>query len=53
MIKQDRLKDIIAEYTDLIECEEEVNYTFSLFLLSSYFLIVVVTTQELSKSLLE
>ncbi|MBU3106986.1 hypothetical protein [Clostridium gasigenes] len=25
MIKQDRLKDIIAEYTDLIECEEEVN----------------------------
>ena len=47
------LKDILSEYTDEIICSEGVNYTSSLFLLSSDFSIVVVTTEELSKFLLE
>lgn len=35
MLKEDILKDTIAEYTDIIKCSEGVNYTASLFLLSS------------------
>ena len=53
ILKQDKLKGLVPEYTDIIECSEEVNWTFSLFLLSSDFSIVVVTTEELSKFLLE
>ncbi|MFQ9245949.1 MAG: hypothetical protein ACLR3R_00345 [Clostridium paraputrificum] len=53
MLKQDKLKGLISEYTDIIECSEEVNWTSSLFLLSSDFSIVVVCTEELSKFLLE
>lgn len=53
MLKQDKLKGLIPEYTDIIECSEGVNWTSSLFLLSSDFAIVVVTTEELSKFLLE
>ncbi|MGG7179246.1 hypothetical protein ACQPU1_16875 [Clostridium paraputrificum] len=53
MLKQDRLQGLIPEYTDIIECKEEVNWTSSLFLLSSDVAIIVVTTEELSKSLLE
>ena len=53
ILKQDKLKGLIAEYTDMIECSEGVNWTSSLFLLSSDFAIVVVTTKELSKFLLE
>ena len=53
ILKQDKLKSLISEYTDIIECSEEVNWTSSLFLLSSDFSIVVVTTEELSKFLLE
>lgn len=53
MLKQDKLKGLIPEYTDIIECKEEVNWTSSLFLLSSDYAIVVVTTKELSKFLLE
>ena len=49
MLKQSKL----PEYTDVIECSEGVNWTSSLFLLSSDFAIVVVTTEELSKFLLE
>ena len=37
----------------ILECSEEVNWTSSLFLLSSDFSIVVVCTEELSKFLLE
>lgn len=53
IVKQDKLKGLIPEYTDIIECSEGVNWTSSLFLLSNDFSIVVVTTEELSKFLLE
>lgn len=52
ILKQDKLKGLRAEYTDMIECSEGVNWTSSLFLLSSDFSIVVITTEELSKFLL-
>ena len=45
---------MIPEYADIIECKEGVNRTYSLFLLSSdYAILVVITTEELSKLLLE
>ena len=53
ILKQDKLQGLIPEYTDIIECSEGVNWTSSLFLLSSDFSIVVVTTEELSKFLIE
>ena len=53
ILKQDKLKGLIAEYTDMIECSEGVNWTSSLFLFSNDYSIVVVTTEELSKLLLE
>ena len=53
IMKQDKLQGLIPEYTDIIECSEGVNWTSSLFLLSSDFSIVVVTTEELSKFLQE
>lgn len=52
LLKQDKLQGLVPEYTDIIECSEGVNWTSSLFLLSSDFSIVVVTTEELSKFLL-
>lgn len=53
VLKQDRLQGLIPEYTDVIECSEGVNWTFSLFLLSSDYAIGVITTEELFKFLLE
>ena len=53
ILKQDKLKGVIPEYIDIIECSEGVNWTSSLFLLSSDFTIVVVCTEDLSKFLLE
>ena len=53
ILKQYKLQGLIPEYTDIIECSEGVNWTSSLFLLSSDFSIVVVITEELSKFLLE
>ena len=53
ILKQDKLQGLVPEYTDVIECSEGVNWTSSLFLLSSDFSIVVVTTEELSKLLQE
>ncbi|MDU2291793.1 MAG: hypothetical protein E7D69_17275 [Clostridium celatum] len=53
ILKQDKLQGLIAEYTDIIECSEGVNWSSLLFLLSSDYTIVVVTTEELSKFLLE
>lgn len=53
ILKQEKLKSLIPEYTDVIGCSEGVNWTSSLFLLSSDFAILVVTTEELSKFLLE
>lgn len=47
------LKGILPEYTDEIICSEGVNYTSSLFLLSSDFSVVVIADEELSKILLE
>ena len=53
MFKKDKLQGLIPEYTDIIECSEGVNWTSSLFLLSSDVAIVVVCTEELSKFLIE
>ena len=53
ILKQDKLQGLIPEYTDIIECSEGVNWTSSLFLLSSDYAIVVVCTEELSKFLIE
>ncbi|WP_411169279.1 hypothetical protein ACH36K_01530 [Clostridium sp. MB05] len=53
ILKQDKLKGVLPEYTDVIKCSEGVNWTSSLFLISSDYAIVVVTTEELSKFLLE
>lgn len=53
ILKQGKLQGLVLEYTDIIECSEGVNWTSSLFLLSNDFAIVVVTTEELSKFLLE
>lgn len=53
ILKQDKLQGLIPEYTDIIESSEGVDWTSSLFLLSSDFAIVVVCTEELSKFLLE
>ena len=53
ILKQDKLKGLVPEYTDIIECSEGVNWTYSLFLLSSDYAIVVVCTEELSKLLIE
>ena len=53
ILKQGKLQGLVPEYTDIIECSEGVNWTSSLFLLSSDFSIVVVCTEELSKFLLE
>lgn len=53
MLKQDSLRGLLPEYTDVIEISNGENYTSSLYLLSSDFSIVVVCTEELSKFLLE
>ena len=53
ILKQGKLQGLVPEYTDIIECSEGVNWASSLFLLSSDFSIVVVTTEELSKFLIE
>ena len=53
ILKQDKLQGLIPEYTDIIECSEGVNWTSSLFLISSDYAIVVVCTEELSKFLME
>ena len=53
ILKQNKLKGLVPEYTDVIKCSEGVNWTSSLFLLSNDFAIVVVTTEELSKFILE
>ena len=53
ILKQGKLQGLVPEYTDIVECSEGVNWTSSLFLLSSDYAIVVVTTEELSKFLLE
>ena len=53
ILKQDKLQGLVPEYTDVIEVVNGKNYISSLYLLSSDFAIVVVTTEELSKFLLE
>ena len=52
-LKNGMLKDVLPEYTDEIICSEGVNYTSSLFLLSSDFSVVVIADEELSNILLE
>lgn len=53
ILKQDKLEGLIPEYIDIIKCSEGVNWTSSLFLLSSDYAIVVVCTEEFSKFLIE
>ncbi|HAT4340293.1 TPA: hypothetical protein I9094_002573 [Clostridium perfringens] len=53
ILKREKFKGLVPEYTDIIECSEGVNYTSSLFLLSSDFSVVVIANEELSKILLE
>ena len=53
ILEQDKLQGLIPEYTEVIKCSEGFNWTSSLFLLSSDYGIVVITTEELSKFLLE
>lgn len=53
ILKQDKLQGLIPEYTDVIEVVNGENYISSLYLISSDYAIVVVTTEELSKFLLE
>ena len=53
ILKQDKLQGLVPEYTDIVECSEGVDWTSSLLLLSSDYAIVVVTTEELSKFLIE
>lgn len=53
VLKQDKLQGLVPEYTDVIDVVNGVNWTSSLFLLSSDYAITVVTTEELSKFLLE
>lgn len=52
-LKQNKLQGIMSKYTDTIECKEGVNWTSSLFLLSSNYSIVVICIEELSKFLIE
>ena len=52
-LKNGMLKEILPEYTDEIICSEGVNYTSSLFLLSSDFSVVVIADEELSKFILD
>ncbi len=52
-LRNGMLKDILPEYIDKIICSEGVNYTSSLFLLSSDFSVVVIADEEFSKILLE
>lgn len=52
-LKDNILKGMVAEYTDIIRCGEGVNYTSSLFLVSNDYSIVVIATYELSKFLIE
>lgn len=53
VLKQDKLQGLVPEYTDVIEVVNRENYTSSLYLLSRDFSIVVITTEELYKFLLE
>ena len=53
ILKQDKLQGLIPEYADMIECSRGINYNSILYILSSDYAIVVVTTEELSKFLLE
>ena len=45
--KENILNDTIAEYVDDIECEGCKQYCLSLFLLSSYYAVIVVVAKEL------
>ncbi len=51
-VKENILKDIIVEYVDDIVCEGGRQYCLSLFLLSSDYAVVVVTTKELMEILI-
>ncbi|MDH5072408.1 hypothetical protein Cp4431_01367 [Clostridium perfringens] len=53
VLKQGKLQGLVPEYTDVIEVVNGVYWTSLLFLISSDYAITVVTTEELSKFLLE
>ena len=52
-VKENIVKDIIPEYVDNIECEGGKQYCLSLFLLSSDYAVIVVSTKELMDILIE
>lgn len=52
-VKENILKDIIAEYVDDIECEGDKQYCLSPFLLSSDYAVIVVATKELMNIITE
>lgn len=52
ILKQDKLQGLITEYIDIIECSERVNWTFSLFLFSSTFSVMVIADKEISRLVL-
>ena len=52
-LKRGKLKGLISEYTELIECEKGEYWTSSLFLLSCDYSIVIVTREELYKTLID
>ena len=51
--KENILKDIIVEYVDDVECEGGKQYCLALFILSSDYAVVVVSTKELMDILVE
>lgn len=52
-LKRGELKGLISEYTELIECENGECWTSSLFLLSCDYSIVIITREELYKTLID
>ena len=51
--RKDILDGIIPEYTDIIECKGGKQYCLSLFLLSSDYAVIVISSKELMDRLIE
>ncbi|WP_252231238.1 hypothetical protein [Clostridium sp. ZBS15] len=52
-IKDNSIKGLLPEYTDIIKCDDGIDYYSSLFLLSDDYSIVVFSTKELHEILIE
>ena len=51
--REDVLDGVIPEYTDIIECKGDKQYCLSLFLLSSDYAVIVISSKELMDRLIE